>query len=151
MSTDFRKSITLFPLQQKTGSKFLVGHVYLFDPAYLKTKELVKKMRKIYYLDYEGTSYGLLRKNSSALWDIGSHAISLFLDISKSEPKIISAWANNILYPETTFYDATSLKIEFKDGTFAYMRLNWLFPEKRRKLVITGENDSVMYDAEAKK
>ncbi len=151
LSEDYQNAKKLLSLPKKSKGKLQVGHVYLFDPAYIKTKELVKNIGKIRYIDYEGTSYGLLRKNTSALWDIGSHAISLCVDISQSYPKAISAWGQNLLYPKTKFFDTTSLKLEFADETYAYIRLNWIFPEKRRKLVITGESDSIMYDAEATK
>jgi len=150
LSEDYRKALKLLPLKKNRG-KLQVGHVYLFDPAYIKTKELVKNMEKIRYIDYEGTSYGLLRKNTSVLWDIGSHAVSLILDIAQSDPKTISAWGNNLLYPKSKFYDTASLKIDFEEGISAFIQLNWLFPEKRRKLIVTGEKDSVLYDAEAEK
>jgi predicted dehydrogenase len=151
MSENYRISKKLQNIQKRNGVKFQVGHVYLFDPAYIKAKELVQKIGKIRYIDFEGTSYGLLRKKSSALWDIGSHALSLCLDISKQKPKTISAWGNNLLYPKSNFYDFSALKIEFEDGSFAYIRVNWLFPEKRRKLIIAGEKDTILYDAEAEK
>ena len=151
MSEDYFASRSLLPIQKKNGAKFQVGHIYLFDPAYKKTKELVQSIGKLRYIDFVGTNNGPLRKGTSALWDIGSHAISLCLDISQKNPKKVSAWANTSVHPGTKYFDFTSLKLELEDGIVAYIKVSWLFPVKKRELVIVGEKDSIMYDAEAKK
>lgn len=148
---DYLQTRNLKYLQQKKGAKILVGHTYLFDPAYIKTKELVKDIGHIRYIAYEGTNNGPYRKNTSTLWDVGPHAVSICLDIYQKEPMEISAWAIDSLRPNNRLYDFSFIKIKFQDRTEAFIKISWLFPLKKRELVIVGSKHSIIYDAVADK
>ncbi len=148
---NYDQALKLKSLQQKNGSRILVGHNYLFDPPYLKTKELVKALGKIRYIYYDGSNNGPYRNGTSALWDIGPHAISLCLDIYQKDPAQISAWALDTLKPEKGFYDVSFIKLKFIDDTQAFIKISWLFPLKKRELVIVGRKDAIIYDAVADK
>ena len=131
--------------------KGIVGHTYLFDPAYKKAKELVKNIGPIRYISYEGTNNGPYRQGTSALWDIGPHAVSLCMDINQKEPEYVSAWAMDTLRPGNDFYDFSIIKLRFFDQTEAFIKISWLFPMKKRELVIIGRTSGIVYDAVAEK
>jgi predicted dehydrogenase len=143
------KNIKSF-LTNKTA-KILVGHTYLFDPAYIKAKKIVQEIGPIRYITYEGTNNGPYRDKTSTLWDVGPHAISLCLDVYQKNPVKLSAWAVDSLRPNNNYYDFSFIKITFEDQTEAYIKISWLFPFKKRELVIVGQKQSVVYDAVANK
>lgn len=143
---DYRQAEKLKLIQNKTRAKLQVGHIYLFDPAYIEAKKLVKSIGKIRYINFEGTNNGPIRPNTSALWDIGTHAVALCLDIYSEKPKSISAWAMSSVYPKTNYYDFSSVKIVFEDEVEAFIKVSWLFPFKRRELVIVGKKNTIIYD-----
>ena len=151
MVENYSQALTLESLQKNSGSKIIIGHNYLFDPAYRKTKQLAKSIGKIRYISYEGTNNGPCREGTSVLWDIGSHAVSLCLDINPKKPVQISAFAVSSLMPGTKFYDLAIIKIMFEDKTEAFIKVSWLFPVKRRELIIVGDKDTIVYDAVADK
>lgn len=148
---NYSQALILRSLQKKSGSKIIVGHNYLFDPAYRKTKELTRSIGKIRYITYEGTNDGPYRDGTSALWDIGSHAVSLCLDINQVKPVEVCAWAVSSRMPGTSFYDLAVIKIIFSDRTEAFIKVSWMFPVKRRELLIVGDKDTIIYDAVANK
>lgn len=151
MVENYSHALTLRALQKDSGSKIVVGYNYLFDPAYKKAKQLVRSIGRIRYISYEGTNNGPYRNGTSALWDIGSHAVSLCLDIHSEKPVQVCAWAVSSLMPGTEFYDFAIMKIIFSDQTEAFIKVSWLFPVKRRELTIVGDRDTVVYDAVANK
>lgn len=151
MVENYSQALTLISLQKKNASKIIIGHNYLFDPAYRKTKHLARSIGRIRYISYEGTNNGPYRNGTSALWDIGSHAVSLCLDIHSKKPVQVCAWAVSLLRPGTEFYDFAIIKIIFSDQTQAFIKVSWLFPVKRRELTIVGDKDTIIYDAVAKK
>jgi predicted dehydrogenase len=144
---DYNLAIKLRSLLAKNKTKLIVGHTYLFDPAYIKAKTIVKTLGQVRYIAYEGTNMGPYRIGTSTLWDIGPHAISLCLDIYAKKPKALSAWAVDSLRPGKKQYDFLYLKLVFENNIEAFIKISWLFPLKKRELVIVGEKDAVMYDA----
>lgn len=151
MVENYSQALTLRSLQKNNGSKIVVGYNYLFDPAYKKTKQLTGLIGRIRYISYEGTNNGPYRNGTSALWDIGSHAVSLCLDIHSKKPVQVCAWAVSSIMPGTEFYDFAIIKIIFSDQTEAFIKVSWLFPVKRRELTIVGDKDTIVYDAVANK
>ncbi len=147
----YSQSLKLKSLQQKTNAKVLIGHTYLFDPAYVKAKELVKSLGKIRYISYEGLNNGPYRANTSTLWDVGPHAVSLCLDIHQKEPTEVSAWALDSLNKKNKLYDFSFIKLKFSDQVEVFIKISWLYPIKKRELIIVGSKNSIMYDAVAEK
>ncbi len=144
----YSDSLELEKIKKASKSYVQVGHIYLFDPAYIEAKNLTKKLGKIRYLSFEGTGSFPVRKGTSVLWDIGTHALSLCFDIYDKYPKNISATGVSSLYPESDDYDFASIKIKFEDNVSAFIKISWIYPIKKRELAIVGEKDSIIYDAQ---
>ncbi len=146
LTINYLQALKLRSLHQNSKTKILVGHTYLFDPAYKKTKELAKSIGQIRYLSYEGSNNGPYRKDASILWDWGSHAISFCLDIYQKEPVQISAWALDTLRPESGLFDFALIKLKFFDQVEAFIKISWLSPIKKRELVIVGSKSTIIYN-----
>lgn len=138
-------------LSKKSKSYVQVGHIYMFDPAFIKAKEEIKKIGKMRYVAFEGTGNFPIRKNTSVLWDIGVHAVSLCLDVVSKNPISIKASGVSSLYPNTEFIDFSEIEIEFEDELKAFIKVSWMFPFKKRELVVVGQSDAVVYDAQSDK
>ncbi len=144
--TKYTDLLKLKELKNKTTSKILVGHVYLFDPAYIKTKELLKDIGQIKSISYESVNNGPFRTDMSILWDLGPHAISLILDIYDKTPYQVVAWGLENLRPKLKLFDLVALRLKFSDQNDAFIKLNWLYPIKRRELVIVGSKSILLYN-----
>lgn len=146
LAIKYADSLKLKELKKQTNTKILIGHVYLFDPAYLKTKELIKDIGPVKSISYEAENNGPYRNDMSVLWDLGPHAISLILDIYNKLPYQITAWGFKSLRPKTKLFDLVSLKLKFSGQNEAFIKLSWLYPFKRRELVIIGSKSALVYN-----
>lgn len=146
LTTKYQDSLKLKSLKNDNKSKVLVGHVYLFDPAYVKARELIKEIGPIQYLSYEILNNGPHHTNISLLWYLGPHPISLLLDIYQQEPTEVSAWALEKLKPGTGLPDLIFLNLKFSDQRQAFVKMSWLSPIKRRELMIVGKKSTIVYN-----
>lgn len=131
---------------QKSGSLVFVGHIHFYNPAYKKTKELVKKIGRIRFLYGEGFNNGPYRSDISAMWDWAPHDIAMMIDLVGSKPVSAQAWGISFLRPKTKLYDIAHIKLIFSDGAVGFILNSWLFPDKRKRITIVGEKNSIVFD-----
>ncbi len=136
---------------QKYKVPICVGHIHLYNPAYQKTKKLIKKIGPLRLLIGEGTNNGPYRDDVSALWNWAPHDISMMLDITGIMPTSVQAWGVATLRPRTTFYDRAEIKLTFPHSVIGLISSSCLFPEKRKRLTIIGEKSTIVYDDVAEK
>lgn len=114
----------------------MVGHIYLFNPAFETFKKYVQKIRKILYIESYGSNYGPFRKDVSPLWDWAPHDISMLTDIF-GKPTSITAWETN----RTMYY----IKLNFrKMSTFIFCGSQ--SPIKKRSMTAVGNKSAVIFD-----
>lgn len=143
----YEDSLKLKGLKNKTSSKILVGHIYLFDPAYMKTKELLKDIGEIKSVSYTGENNGPFRTDMSILWDLGPHAISIILDLfDKKTLYQVAGWGVESLRPKSNLFDDVVLRLKFFDQNAIFIKLSWLHPLKKRELVIVGSKSTLIYN-----
>ncbi len=131
---------------QKSGTSVMVGHIHLYNPAFLAAKELARTCGPIRLLIGEGANNGPFREDYSALWDWAPHDLSMILDVLGEQPLNVQAWAVATTRPGTTLWDSAQIKLVFPSGAAALISSTWLSPEKRKRLTIIGEESSIVYD-----
>lgn len=118
-------------LQAIPNSKVLVGHTLLYDPAYIKMKEVAQKeLGKIFKIEYFSLKTPPIQ-NATVIQDAGSPPIYLFLDFAGKNPIKVSA------KPKKD--DNVELILEFENGLVAVASIGSVNPTRKRKIVITGE------------
>ncbi|MEX1997768.1 MAG: Gfo/Idh/MocA family oxidoreductase [Candidatus Andersenbacteria bacterium] len=151
LATDEVSAVALQEAARLKNTLVMVGHIHLYNPAYLTLKSLVTKIGKIRLVLFEGMNNGPYRSDTSALWDWAPHDVALALDLLRSEPDHIQAWGINVLRPTTNLYDVAALKMSFPNNVQVLSLVSWLSPEKRKKLTVIGENSTVVFDDTAAK
>ena len=151
MTTSFKDAQILKQAAKKSGSLIFVGHIHLYNPAFLKAKELTKHIGRIRFIVSEGSNNGPYRNDMSALWDWAPHDISMILDVVGTTPVSVEGWGLSSLRPETALDDVAFVKINFSDGVAGFVFNSWLFSEKRKRLTIIGEKSSIVFDDTATK
>lgn len=136
MTTSYRDALELFKIVKKFKNIVMVGHVYLYNPAFLKVKKLIKSIGKIKYISTEGMNYGPIRTDVSSLWDWGPHDISMAIDLLGSKPQEVSAIG----------YDMCNLKLKFAGDIYCFVNIGWLSPVKKRSMIIVGEKSTIVFD-----
>lgn len=135
MTTNLTDARRLEQAARADGGQVFVGHVHLYNPAYLKTKELVAQAGKISYVSCEAMSWGPFRDDMSTLWDWLPHDVALALDLF-GWPQSVQAWGN---------YTTTVAQLTFKDLS-VFMHTTTLSPTKRKNITIVGEKYTVIFD-----
>lgn len=136
MTTSYRDALELFKIARKYKNIVMVGHIYLYNPAFLLVKKLIKSIGKIKYISTEGMNYGPIRTDVSALWDWGPHDISMAISLLGSLPQEVSAEG----------YDMCNLKLKFPNDIFVFVNIGWLSPVKKRNMTIVGEKGTIIFD-----
>lgn len=123
----------------------LVDHTFLFHPAYKALKDALRLSGEIIRVVIsEGIGLGPFRSDTPAWWDWGPHDISLCLDLLGDMPTHIAALAgprDTMGHPEQL-----SVRLEFAQGTSAWIYAGRLGPQKCRRLAVFTEQSLYRWD-----
>jgi len=137
LSTNYKDALNLQKIFNEKKIKVLIGHTLLYNPAFAEFQNLSKKIGKIRYIKFDMGNFGPFRSDMSVLWDWGPHAISACLAILNKEPIKLRAWGLN---------DTVLINLSYEAGLEVFVEVSWIFPLKKRKIIIVGENDSIIFD-----
>lgn len=138
LTTNLEQAIKLKELYQIKKPVVMAGHIYLYNPAILKIKELLKDLGDIHYITFEGVNSGMLRDDMSVLWEWAPHGISICLDFMKQTPIAVAAW--------TVSSGMFLIRLEFPNKTIALIKGSWVSPLKRRELIVVGSKKAIIFD-----
>lgn len=144
LTTDYTQALELHKLWQTKKTKILVGHTYLYNPAYQTFKKLFGSIKRVRSIHFEGLA-SPVRKDVSVIWDWGPHPVSLILDLVKQPVVKVNASAS-IKNPNSNLYDTVNALINFANGIETSIHISWFGPHKVRRLTATGENGSIELD-----
>jgi len=146
MTTSLRDARILKKAAKKSGAPVFVGHIHLYNEAFLKMKELAKGAGRLRTIHFEGMNNGPIRADMSVLWDWGPHGVSMIVDLLNKEPTHVQGWGYLGLRPKTKLYDEVKTRLFFDNNVEATCSMSWLSPEKRLKLVVIGSKYSVVFE-----
>ena len=146
LTTKLSDALRLERAARRSGALIFVGHVHLYNPAYLAAKNLAKRAGPIRYIVAEGMNNGPFRDDLSALWDWAPHDVALCVDLLRSVPRAVRAWSVRTLRPRTHLDDFAVVECAFPKNIHSFLMESWLMPEKRKRLTIVGTRDTVVFD-----
>ncbi|NNL87152.1 MAG: Gfo/Idh/MocA family oxidoreductase, partial [Myxococcales bacterium] len=116
----------------------MVGHVFLFNPGILRTKELLTEgvCGSVRYLDFIRTNLGPIRQDVDVMYDLATHDIAIANFLLGEEPTRVSATSGIFLQRELA--DVAFLHLEYPSGVLANIHVSWLNPKKVRNMTIVG-------------
>lgn len=127
MTMNYAQAQELKRRQQRRKVVVLVGHTYLFHPAYIRLKQSLKRLDKIDQLVFKGTNMGSVPTGLSVLWEWGPHAVALAIDLLGQEPVGVMAQGKG---------EKITLKLKFADKVTFQATLGWGFAVKERSLTV---------------
>ena len=70
----------LIELAEARGRILMCGHIFLFNAGIRKLRDYIREgtLGRIYYMSATRTNLGPLRRDANALYDLGSHDVSIF-------------------------------------------------------------------------
>jgi predicted dehydrogenase len=136
----------LIALAQKRNRTLMVGHVFEYNPAVLKIKELVDggQIGQVYYIYSNRVNLGRVQSDINALWSIAPHDISILLYLLGTMP--LSARAIGATYLNSKVEDVVFVTMTFPAGVLGHVQASWLDPSKVRQMTIVGSEKMIIYD-----
>jgi predicted dehydrogenase len=124
----------------------MVGHTFVYNPAIAEIRGLVARgeLGPVQYVDSIRAALGPIRHDVNALWDLGAHDVSIFLDVLPGRPHVVTAIAQD--YLREGHADVVYFAIRFDDGVLAHSHVSWLDPYKVRRVTVVGEERMVVFD-----
>jgi predicted dehydrogenase len=128
------------------GVVLMVGHVFLFNPAVVRLKEMVDagELGRLWYATAVRSNLGPVREDVNAVFDLAAHEVAIFNHLLESVPATVSATGRACLRPDVE--DVAFLTLVYPDGTMAAVTVSWLHPRKVRTLSMVGEKRMVVFD-----
>ncbi|HXG37244.1 MAG TPA: Gfo/Idh/MocA family oxidoreductase [Bacteroidota bacterium] len=136
----------LVSLASKQGVVLMVDHVFVYNPAVEKMKEIVAsgKLGKLFYIDSVRINLGLFQHDVNVVWDLAPHDLSIVDYLIGKLPKSVAAFGS--VHANHDIEDVAYLNIDFGDGLVANFHVNWLSPVKVRHMIIGGSQRSLIYN-----
>lgn len=136
----------LVSIAKKGGRILMTDHIFLFNSAVMKIKEMInkKELGKIYYGYGTYTGPGPIRSDVSVIWDQAIHFLYTFSYLLDNLPKSVSAAGESYLSPAC--FDIAFLNLEYEKNIHFNLRVSWMEPIKKRSLVIVGDKKTIVFD-----
>ncbi|MCC6553570.1 MAG: Gfo/Idh/MocA family oxidoreductase [Polyangiaceae bacterium] len=136
----------LATIAEDAGRCLLVDHTFLYEEAVRKLREYAKggTLGRLLYFDSTRINLGLHRSDTSALWDLAIHDLSI-LDALRPLSEVTSVLAHGQKH-YTDREEIVHLHLEFQGGFRAHIAVSWLSPVKIRQTLVGGTEKMLVYD-----
>jgi predicted dehydrogenase len=136
----------LVALADERRQVLCVGHVFLFNNGIRAVKGLIDRgdLGSIRYIFSSRTNLGPFRSDVNALWDLGSHDVSIFNYWLGSEPLQVTACGTSYLNPNVE--DVVVANFAYPKQVQACVHASWLNPQKVREITVVGERQMVVWN-----
>ncbi len=144
--TNSREAGELSTLADTAGLVLMVGHTLLFDDTTAKIRELITsgELGRIRYLDAVRTGLGPLRTDVNALYDLGTHDVSICNHLLSAVPVEVSALGSCLT--RIDHEDVCFVTLKYAGGTLAHIHVSRLNPRASSTLTVVGERRTVHWD-----
>ena len=126
----------------RKDNKVFVDHTFVYHPAIQKVKSL--DIGTPLYYDSHRISLGLFQKDVDAILDLAIHDLSildyLYPDLVLDKRSIIK---NNHINDKA---NQSILNLKFTNNFTATINVNWVSPVKKREIILSGSNSSIIFD-----
>ncbi len=135
----------LIKLAKEKGKILMVGHIFKYNAALREVKRRIDsgEIGQIKYLDARRVALGPVRSDASALWDLISHEVYIFMYLTGLNPTSVNYTGESYL---NVVDDIVLVNLKFPGKIIATAYANWAHPVKERKLVIGGTKKAIVFD-----
>jgi predicted dehydrogenase len=124
----------------------MVGHVFVFNSGIIRLRQLIEagELGDIQYLDAVRTNLGPVRGDVNALYDLGTHDISIFNFLLDAPAVAVSAQGSCIT--QERIEDVCFATLRYPGRTLAHLHVSWLNPRKVRTITVVGSKKMAHWD-----
>jgi len=146
ITTAAAEAAALGALAAKQGRVLMCGHVFLFNPAVRKVKQLIDQgeLGRVHYLSMARTNLGPIRGDVNAGWDLASHDISIADHWLGAGATAVSAVGG--VYVNPGVHDVVFATLRYPNGVLVNLHSSWLNPRKARDITVVGARRMLTFD-----
>lgn len=124
----------------------MTGHLLHYHHAFNKLQQLVREntLGKIYHILANRWTFGKLSTETSVLWDVAPHDISMILSLMGEMPYQVFATTAKHLPNHT--HDLISIDLWFSEDRRAKVECSWVHPIKKQMLTVIGERKMAIFE-----
>ncbi len=136
---------SLINLAQKKGLKLMVDHIFAYNGAIRRIKEIIDsgEIGEIMYFDAVRINLGMFQHDVNVVWDLAPHDLSIMSYLLAERPRAVTAVGISHF---STFEDIAYLTLLFNQNCIAHLHVNWLSPVKVRTIIIGGTNKMICFN-----
>ena len=140
------EAVGLCEMAESSGLVLMVGHVFLFNPAFQAAKQYIDagELGQVNYISMTRTNLGPVRRDVSAAWDLASHDISIANHWLDGVPSTVSASGGN--WVNAGVADVIFATLSYPDDVLVHIEASWLNPRKRRLVSVVGSDRMLTVD-----
>lgn len=150
MAMNSRDAFKLARTAEKNGKILLVGHIFRFNSALIKAKELLEQgvIGKINYLQLSWVDNLTPLPNRDIIFDLLPHPVDIINFLTDEWPSSIYVHSKSYARPaEKEKEDVAFIIMEMPDGKSVQIALSWIQPGiKQRSVLITGSEGTIIID-----
>jgi len=131
---------------RQAGKVMAVDHLFVYNPAIVRMKELVDEglVERLCYAESSRVNLGPPASEVDVIWDLATHDLSITYALWGCLPAEVTAYGRRFLHP--TLIDVAFLHLRFDDDSLAVHHVSWLSPEKVRRYFLAGTGGSFVFD-----
>eukprot|EP00933_Yihiella_yeosuensis_P020146 TRINITY_DN1622_c0_g1_i4.p1 TRINITY_DN1622_c0_g1~~TRINITY_DN1622_c0_g1_i4.p1 ORF type:complete len:746 (+),score=153.75 TRINITY_DN1622_c0_g1_i4:89-2326(+) len=127
----------------------MVGHTFLFNSSVRELKKQVESTEfgQLHYIHCKRTNLGPIRHDTSVVWDLAPHDISIILFLMQSmKKKLIKVSATGSRTLKGKYHDTAWIHMMFEDDIVAQVHVSWLDPHKVRDVIVVSDQCRLAFD-----
>lgn len=146
LSLSVEESLHLCRLAEQQQRQLVIDHTYLFHPAVLRGREVVRsgKLGQLRYGYSTRSHLSPVRSDVDAMWDLAIHDIAILNFWLGETPCQVEAKGSAWL--QASLADTVWATLIYPSGFEARLHLSWLNSDKQRRSCLVGENGSLIFD-----
>ena len=136
---------------QAAERTLFVDETFLYDPLVREMKHLIDAghLGDLYHLSFERLGMGRIKRDSNVWWNSAPHDLSILFHLVPRALKQMRFHEH--CYLQKGIADMIVADLELEGGVSAHIYLNWLYPEKTAKVVVTGTQRMLSFEGRFEK
>lgn len=137
---------TLVALAKKYKRILMVDHVYVYNAAVNKLRDVIQKgeLGKILYIHMDRLNLGLFRHDTNVVWDLCPHDLSVLDYLLGKKPMDVQAAGSSHYYKKKE--EVAFALLRYPQNILAHIHVSWVDPAKTRRIVIVGDKKMAVFD-----
>jgi predicted dehydrogenase len=143
---NLKEAEELVSISEKNKRVLMIDHVFVYNPAVIRMKELIKNgdIGDLRYYDAVRINLGLFQQDVNVLWDLAVHDISILLYIYEKKPLSLSA--TGVSHLKNSLENIAYITLFYDNDFIAHINVSWVSPVKIRRIIVGGSSKMLIYD-----